>query len=72
MSNPLNVGYQPQPDMKALFQEFKQNPTKYLMGLNIPSNITTPQQMVEYCLSSGRYNIPPMLQGQINALRGMK
>lgn len=69
MGNPF---VQKQPDINQLYQQFKQNPTRYLTGLNIPNDITTPQQMVEYCLNSGRYNIPPMIQKEINALRGMK
>lgn len=71
MSNPLNNGQvQQQPDMKALFEKFKQNPMQYLGGLNIPSNITTPKQAVEYCVSIGK--VPPILQQQINAMLGKK
>lgn len=73
MGNPLNTG-QPQqiqqPDLNKLYQEFVQNPMKYLTGLNIPSNITTPQQAVEYCMSAGK--VPPILQQKINAMLGRR
>ena len=73
MSNPLNAGQlqqMQQPDLNKLYQEFIQNPMKYLVGLNIPSNITTPQQAVEYCMSAGK--VPPILQQRINAMLGRK
>lgn len=73
MGNPLNTG-QPQQmqqqDLDKLYQEFVRNPMKYLIGLNIPSNITTPQQAVEYCMSAGK--VPPILQQKINAMLGRK
>ena len=73
MSNPLNTG-QPQQmqqqDLDKLYQEFVRNPMKYLIGLNIPSNITTPQQAVEYCMSAGK--VPPILQQKINAMLGRR
>lgn len=73
MSNPLNTG-QPQQmqqqDLNKLYQEFVRNPMKYLIGLNIPSNITTPQQAVEYCMSAGK--VPPILQQKINAMLGRR
>lgn len=73
MSNPLNTG-QPQQmqqqDLNKLYQEFVRNPMKYLIGLNIPSNITTPQQAVEYCISAGK--VPPILQQKINAMLGRR
>lgn len=73
MGNPLNTG-QPQQmqqqNLDKLYQEFVRNPMKYLIGLNIPSNITTPQQAVEYCMSAGK--VPPILQQKINAMLGRK
>lgn len=67
VSNPLNAGQQQQqPDLNQLYQQFAQNPMKYLTGLNIPSNITTPQQAVQYLVSAGK--VPPVLQQQINAM----
>lgn len=70
MSNPLNVGRQQQPDMNALYQQFMQNPMQYLMGMNIPKELTTPQQIVQYLADNGR--IPPMLQQRVNAMLGRK
>lgn len=71
MSNPLNGGQQPQqPDLNQLYQQFTQNPMKYLTGLNLPANITTPQQAVQYCLSTGK--VPPVLQQRISAMLGRK
>ena len=71
MGNPLNSGQQTQqPDLEKLYQQFAQNPMKYLTGLNIPTNITTPQQAVEYCVSAGK--VPPFLQQRINAMLGRR
>ena len=70
MSNPLNVGRQQQPDMSALYQQFMQNPMQYLTGMNIPKELTTPQQIVQYLADNGR--IPPMLQQRVNAMLGRK
>lgn len=65
--NPLNSGNTPQqPDMNALYQQFRSNPLKYLTGLNIPAGMTSPQQIVQYLAYSGR--IPPQLQGRVNAM----
>jgi len=70
MSNPLNVGRQQQPDMNALYQQFAQNPMQYLTGMNIPKELTTPQQIVQYLADNGK--IPPMLQQRVNAMLGRK
>ena len=70
MSNPLNVGMrqqQQQPDLNALFEQFKQNPNKYL---NLPSNITTPQQALQYYYTMGK--VPPMLRDRVAAMLGTK
>ena len=69
MANPL-VSKQQQPDMNQLYQQFVQNPLQYLMGLNIPQGLTTPQQIVQYLDDHGK--IPPMLQGRVNAMLGRK
>lgn len=69
MANPL-VSKQQQPDMNQLYQQFVQNPLQYLMGLNIPQGLTTPQQIVQYLADNGK--IPPMLQGRVNAMLGRK
>lgn len=73
MSNPLNSGMQPQgqmPDFERLFQQFKQNPMKYLTGLNIPQGIQTPEEAVRYLASNGQ--IPPLIQRQVYSMLGMK
>lgn len=67
MANPLSSRNQKTPDLNALYQQFAENPAKYLMGLNIPQNLTTPEQMVEYLFNNGK--VPPQLYGRINALR---
>lgn len=60
---------QNQPDMNALYQQFLQNPLQYLSELNIPQNLTTPEQMVRHLASTNQ--IPPQLQAMVNAkLRG--
>lgn len=77
MSNPLNagqpqmnIGQAQQPDLNQLYREFVQNPMKYLTGLNLPPNIQTPQQAVQYCISAGK--VPPILQQRINTMIGRK
>jgi hypothetical protein len=40
------------------------------MGMNIPKELTTPQQIVQYLADNGK--IPPMLQGRVNAMLGRK
>lgn len=60
---------QNQPDTTALFQQFVQNPMQYLAGLNIPPNLSTPEQMVRHLAATNQ--IPPQLQAMVNAkLRG--
>lgn len=51
--------------MNVLFQQFKQNPMKYLTGLDIPSNLSNAQQIVQYLAANNK--IPPQLQGMVNA-----
>ena len=68
MSNPLNNSRQP--DMNALFQQFKQNPMKYLTGLDIPQGMNNPQQIVQHLANSGK--IPAQLQGRVNAMLGRR
>ena len=69
MGNPLNAGDQ-QPDMNTLYQQFIQNPMKYLTGLNVPQGMNNPQQIVQYLADNGR--IPPMLQARVNAMLGRR
>lgn len=74
MANPLNVGRQQQgqqmPDFNQLYQQFVQNPMKYLTGLNMPQNIQTPEQAVRYLASNGQ--IPPLIQKQVYSMLGMR
>lgn len=63
MANPL---VNKQPDLNQLYQQFIQNPTQFLTGLNIPKELTTPEQMVQYLAQNGK--IPPMLQARVNAM----
>ena len=70
MANPFVQKQQQQPDMNALYRQFMQNPMQYLMGMNIPKELTTPQQIVQYLADNGR--IPPMLQQRVNAMLGRK
>lgn len=67
MGNPF---VQKQPDINQLYQQFMQNPMQYLTGMNIPKELTTPQQIVQYLADNGR--IPPMLQQRVNAMLGRK
>ena len=67
MGNPF---VQKQPDINQLYQQFMQNPMQYLTGMNIPKELTTPQQIVRYLADNGK--IPPMLQGRVNAMLGRK
>lgn len=70
MANPFVQKQQQQPDMNTLYQQFMQNPMQYLMGMNIPKELTTPQQIVQYLADNGK--IPPMLQQRVNAMLGRK
>ena len=67
MGNPF---VQKQPDINQLYQQFMQNPMQYLTRMNIPKELTTPQQIVQYLADNGK--IPPMLQGRVNAMLGRK
>lgn len=71
MGNPLNnATTTKQADINELFEQFKQNPAKYLSGLNIPQNMNDPRQIVQYLSQSGR--IPPALQQRVNAMFATK
>lgn len=65
MANPLSSK---QPNINELYQQFAQNPMKYLTGLNLPQGMTSPQQIVQYLNDNGK--IPPMLQQRVNAMLG--
>lgn len=74
MKNPLTAGaaqnVPKQPDINALFEQFRANPMKYLTGYNIPKNINSPEGIVRFLADSGR--VPPMLQGRVNAMLGRR
>lgn len=62
---------QPQmPDFNKLFEEFKQDPNKYLGNLNIPQNLQTPEEKVRYLAATNQ--IPPLIQKQIYGMLGKK
>jgi hypothetical protein len=76
--NPLLTGQtapaqqkpQGQPDINVMFQQFRQNPMKYLTGYNIPQNINSPEQIVRFLADNGK--VPPMLQARVNAMLGRR
>lgn len=58
-----------EPNMNAMFEEFKKNPMEYLTRarLNIPQNIgTNPQAIVTHLMQTGQ--IPQQLLPQIQAM----
>ena len=57
-------------DLNKLYNEFKQNPSKYLSGLNLPPEIQTPEQAVRYLAQNGR--IPPLIQKQVYSMVGKR
>lgn len=57
-------------DLNKLFNEFKQNPSKYLSGLNLHPDIQTPEQAVRYLAQTGQ--IPPLIQKQVYGLVGKR
>lgn len=61
---------QPQMNMNQMFEQFKQNPLKYLGGMNIPQNVSNPADIVRHLANSGQ--IPPQLQGRVNAMLGRR
>ena len=73
MSNPLNAGQSRRaqmPDFNQLYQQFIQNPMKYLTGLDIPQNIQTPKEVVQFLANNGK--IPPLIQRQVYSMLRMK
>ena len=57
-------------DFNAMFNEFKQNPMKYLGNLNLPPDIQTPEQAVRYAAATNQ--IPPLIQQQVYGMLGKK
>lgn len=76
MGNPFVSRQVPQqqqaqmPNFEQLYKQFAQNPWKYLSGLNLPSDIQTPEQAVRYLANNGQ--IPPLIQKQVYTMLGMK
>lgn len=69
-SAPVQQKPQGQPDINAMFQQFRQNPMKYLTGYNIPQNLNSPEQIVRFLADNGK--VPPMLQARVNAMLGRR
>lgn len=70
-SNFQQTNQQPQQlDLNKLYNEFKQNPSKYLSGLNLPPELQTPEQIVRYLAQNGR--IPPLIQRQVYSMVGKR
>lgn len=57
-------------DFNKMFNEFKQNPMKYLGNLNLPPNIQTPEEAVRYAAATNQ--IPPLIQQQVYGMLGKK
>lgn len=78
MSNPFvnknqnesNFQQPQQLNLQELFTKFKQNPIKYLTGLNLPPEIQTPEQAVRYCAQTGQ--IHPLIQRQVYGMLSKK
>jgi hypothetical protein len=70
-SNFQQTNQQPQQlDLNKLYNEFKQNPSKYLSGLNLPPELQTPEQIVRYLAQNGRS--PPLIQRQVYSMVGKR
>lgn len=62
-----------QPDIRELYAQFEKNPMEYLLRckLNIPTDFKGDSRaLVEHLANSGQ--IPPILQGRVNAMLGRK
>ena len=74
MSNPLvskpNFQNGNQINLEELFRQFKENPTKYLAGLNLPPDVQTPEQAVRYLVANNK--IPPLIQQQVYGMLNKK
>lgn len=73
MSNPLNVGcsntvqaQSQQPNLQDLYNQFIQNPLKYLTNLGIPQDMSDPQQIVQFLAQNNR--VPAQLMGRVNSM----
>lgn len=57
-------------DFNALYNQFVQNPAKYLSNCNIPPECQTPEQIVRHLAATNQ--IPPLLQPQIYGMFNKK
>lgn len=56
-------GSNQQIDFNALYNQFQENPAKYLKGLNIPPEAKTPEQIVRHLAATNQ--IHPLIQKQV-------
>ena len=57
-------------DFNKLFNQFKENPMKYLGNCNLPADCQTPEQAVRYLAATNQ--IPPLIQQQVYGMLGKK
>lgn len=50
-------------DFNALYNQFQENPSKYLKGLDIPQEAKTPEQIVRHLAATNQ--IHPLIQKQV-------
>lgn len=69
--NPLVSKNQQQPNIAEVYGQFKQDPLSFLAKtkLNIPANVTEPQQIVQHLLNSGQISQQQLQQAQGMAQR---
>lgn len=73
MSNPLINKKTNEPDINALFQQFKKNPVEFLIKskLNIPQGMNgNPQEIVRHLYNSGQ--IPQQILPKVQQMLGAK
>lgn len=73
MANPLIPQQSSQQPSKEAFDQFKQDPTAYLVkcGLQIPEGFSGDYRaLVEHLASTGQ--IPPALRGRVQAMLGKR
>ncbi len=73
MANPLIPQQSERQPSKEAFDQFKQDPTAYLVkcGLQIPEGFSGDYKaIVQHLANTGQ--IPPALRGRVNAMLGMK
>lgn len=60
---PFQSSRNQQIDFNVLFNQFKEDPNKYLKGCNIPPEAKTPEQIVRHLAATNQ--IHPLIQRQI-------